>query len=424
MAIEHPGEPHANSLRARLDACTGPGQRTRTPSLAVVERAEGSYLYTVDGRRLADLAAGVLVTNLGHQHRAFEEKFAAYAAGLPRSSYNMLTPTEVEAAERLLQSMESPKAERVLWAASGSEAIQKALWCALHRDPKRRIILATKKGFHGKKGLAGDVSGESSPNPDVRFVPFPTSDVEPESVFREALDALAREFPGQIACLITEPYLGAAGSFHPPHWYMQLLEEFCDAQDAALIFDEVQACHGRTGNMFAFQSYHVTPDLVVMGKGLGNGEPVAAVAGRRDYIESLGYGEASDTFSGNPRACAAVCAVLDVFAEERIVDQVKEKAPYLRGLLESLADAFPFVEAIRGEGFVYGVEMASSEIANACVLEAYLGDGKDGVHFLGPLASKVLRISPPLTMTRGEMDDAFAVLHTAWRRVAAEMPAK
>ena len=161
--------------------------------------------------------------------------------------------------------------------------------------------------------------------------------------------------------------------------------------------------------------------MVVMGKGLGNGEPVAAVAGRKDLIESLDYGEASDTFSGNPRACAAVCAALDVFAEERIVEQVREKTPYLRGCLESLAEAFPFIQAIRGEGFVYGVETASKAVAEACVLEAYRGAGAEGVHFLGPLAGKVLRVSPPLTMTRGEMAGAFGILHEAWRRVAAEL---
>lgn len=421
MAIEHSGEPLGNGIRARIEATTGRGQRTRTPSLAAIAGAEGAYLYTADGRRLADFAAGVLVANLGHNHAAFERKYAEYAKGLPRSSYNMTTEIEALAAERLLASMQSPKAERVLWAASGSEGIQKALWAALHRDPNRTIILATKKGFHGKKGLAGDVSGESSPNPNVRFVPFPTDHTEPESVYRDALAALAAEFPGRIACLVTEPYLGAAGSFHPPHWYMRLLEEFCEEQDAAFIFDEVQSCHGRTGSMFAYQSYHVTPDLVVMGKGLGNGEPVAAVAGRKDLIDSLDYGEASDTFSGNPRACAAVCAVLDVFAEDRIVEQVREKAPYLRSSLESLSEAFPFIEGVRGEGFVYGVEMSSKAVAEACVLEAYRGTGLDGVHFLGPLAGKVLRVSPPLTMTRGEMDQAFGILHEAWRRVAAEL---
>lgn len=278
-------------------------------------------------------------------------------------------------------------------------------------------MLATRRGFHGKKGLAGDVTGERSPNPNVRFISFPMDDPKPQSFYEDELDALAREFPNKIALLITEPYLGAAGSFHPPKWYHQMLQAWCEAHDVAFIFDEVQACHGRTGNMYAFETYGVQPDLVVLGKGLANGEPAAASVGRADLIDSLKYGEASDTFSGNPRACAAICATFDVFAEENIVARCQAIAPQIRARLERLVDKFPFVKAVRGEGLVYGVEMADDATANRCVLEAYLGEGDKGVHFLGPLAGKVLRVSPPLVLTENEAEEAFEILDRAWARV-------
>lgn len=415
--IHHAHEPKSNGLRERLDASTGRAQRTHTPTLSVIERAKGVNLYTADGKRLIDFAAGVLVANLGHDHKAFEEKFAAYSAGLPRSSYNMLTPIEVEAAERLLRAMNSEKAQQLLWAASGSEAIQKALWCARARRPERPIMLATRRGFHGKKGLAGDVSGEESPNPDVRFISFPTSDDDTPEPFEAELEELAKNYPDEICLLITEPYLGAAGSFHPPKWYMQLLQDWCAKHDIAFIFDEVQSCHGRTGNMFAYQSYGVEPDLVVLGKGLGNGEPVAAVAGRGDLISALDYGEASDTFSGNPRACAAVCAVLDVFEAEDVVGHVRAMTPILRAKLDALIERHDFIHAVRGEGFVYGVECASETIARECVLEAYLGHDGVGVHFLGPLSGKVLRVSPPLVATEAELNEAFKIIDHAWARI-------
>jgi len=415
--IHHPHENKSNGLRERLAACTGRSQRTFTPSLAVIERAEGVYLYTPEGKRLTDFASGVLVTNLGHSHRLFEERYAAYINGLPRSSYNMLTPIEVDAAERLLENMALGNGEQILWAASGSEAIQKAMWCCLHHNPGRHIMLATRFGFHGKKGLANDVTGDASPNPNVRFISFPMED-EKESRFYEAeLNALWEEFPDKIALLITEPYLGAAGSFHPPAWYMQLLQRWCNDHDVPFILDEVQSCHGRTGNMYAYQSYDIEPDIVVLGKGLGNGEPVAAAAGRRDLISALDYGGASDTFSGTPRACAAVCAVLDVFEREPILDNVRKLAPRLREHLDNLAADFPFVTKVRGEGFVYGLECANSEMAMECVLEAYNGVNGQGVHLLGPLADKVLRISPPLTITVNQLDEAFDLLHQSLRRI-------
>lgn len=418
-SIQHDNEPIANDLRVRLDAATGRSQSTPTPTQAAIARAKGSILHTVDGRRLIDFAAGVLVANLGHDHRGFEERYAKYCEGLPRTSYNMVTAIQVDAAERLLAAMNLANAEQLLWAASGSEAIQKAMWCALHRHPDRPIMLATRRGFHGKKGLAGDVSGEESPNPNVRFISFPVTGDESPDTFEAELDALGREHDGRIALLITEPYLGAAGSYHPPKWYVQLLRDWCARNDVVFIFDEVQSCHGRTGNMFAYQSYEVEPDLVVLGKGLGNGEPVAAVVGKRELISALDFGDASDTFSGNPRACAAVCAVLDIFDKENIVARVQELTPYLQEHLHALPKSHDFIRAVRGEGFVYGVECATDAIARDCVLEAYRGDGESGVHFLGPLAGNVLRVSPPLTTSKDEIDEAFELIDHAWSRIGA-----
>jgi 4-aminobutyrate aminotransferase-like enzyme len=417
-SIFHLDEPAGNEVRARLDAVVGRGQRTYTPSLAVVDWAQGSRIRTVDGRMLYDLASGVLVANLGHGHRLFESQVAAYSSRLPRNAYNMATPIEALAAERIVHSMRSnPKAQKVLWAATGSEAIQKAMWCALHREPDRPYMAATRGGFHGKKGLAGDVTGETSSNPFVRFISFPMYEEKPPSFYRDELDGLSEELGDRIALLITEPYLGAKGSFHPPKWYHVLLETWCEKHGLAFIFDEVQSCHGRTGNMYAFETYGVAPDLVVLGKGLANGEPAAAVVGRADLIDSLDYGEGSDTFSGNPRACAAICATFDVFEEEHVVEHCRAVSPCLERHLATLEKRFPFVKHVRGEGLVFGVEMVNTEIAKRCVLEAYRGNGDEGVHFLGPLAGTVLRVSPSLIITEDELDQAFKLVETAWARI-------
>ena len=196
-----------------------------------------------------------------------------------------------------------------------------------------------------------------------------------------------------------------------------MLQAWCEKHDIVLIFDEVQACHGRTGNMYAYESYEVQPDLVVLCKGIANGEPAAAVVGRADLIDAMAYGEASDTFSGNPRACAAICAVLDVFEEDGIMDKARAAAKIVGERLCALPDKFPFVKAVRGEGLVYGIEIENAELANRCVLEAYYGIGDIGVHFLGPLAGKVLRVSPPLVISESEIDEAFAIIEEAWTRI-------
>jgi 4-aminobutyrate aminotransferase-like enzyme len=246
---------------------------------------------------------------------------------------------------------------------------------------------------------------------------FPRDDVEPRANYKKRLARLAADHPGEIALFITEPYLGAAGSYHPPKWYHQMVQSWCNKHGIPLIFDEIQSCHGRTGNMYAYETYGVTPDLVVLGKGLGNGEPVAAVAGRADILDALEPGDASDTFSGNPRACAAVVAALEAFKSENVLRHARARAAELRAMLDALKGRFAFIKAVRGEGMVYGLEMASDVIANQCVVEAYLGNGKKGIHFIGPLAGTVLRVCPPLVISAKELDEAYKLLRDSWSRV-------
>jgi len=415
MSIEHAHERHGNAWRAAADNYIGRGLSTYTPSQAVIVRAKGVYLWTTDGRRLVDFASGVLVTNLGHAHKGFLRGWKKHLGKLPLSGYNMVTPILVEASRRLVESTGSPKLTKVLWAASGAEGIQKAMWAALARYPERQIMLATRKGYHGKKGLANDVTGDSSANPNVRWITFPTAPEHDEAFVLAELDALHAEFPGQIAMLITEPYLGAAGSFHPPAWYLGAVQRWCNAHDIPFILDEVQSCFGRTGEMYAFQKYAVAPDLVVLGKGLANGEPASAIIGRADLIDALDYGQGSDTFSATPSACAAVCATLDVFAEEDIVAHARKMAKKMEKRLRQLQQEFAFITDVRGEGLVYGLEFSSPEIANRAVVAAYQGHGKRGVHFLGPLAKQVLRVSPPLIIDNDELDEAVEIIQRAWK---------
>lgn len=360
----------------------------------------------------------MLVASLGHAHPGYEKAYNEYCRGLPRTSYNFVTSLEVNAARRILQSMrDNPNAQKVLWAATGSEGIQKAMWAALAYRPKRKIIVATRGGFHGKKGLAGDVSGDESQNPNVRWLSFPMDDVAKPEDYRKELDDLWRANRNRIALLITEPYLGAKGSYHPPKWYHPLLAKWCKDHGIAYILDEVQSCHGRTGNLYAYQTYGVEPDLVVLGKGMGNGEPVSAVVGRGDILDALDFGEASDTYSGNPRACAAVCATLDIFKRERIIQNCRSRSAELEAHLRSLMQDFGFIRQLRGEGLVWGVEMKTAKLAERAILEAYRGTGKEGVHFLGPLEHNVLRVSPPLTVSSRELRFGYETLKSAWTRI-------
>jgi 4-aminobutyrate aminotransferase/(S)-3-amino-2-methylpropionate transaminase len=329
----------------------------------------------------------------------------------------------------------------VLWAASGSEAIQKALWAAQARDRSRPMILATRYGFHGKKGLANAVTGseaDAERDPRVRFIPFPAQecvDVESRNAsfdpapYQRELDALLHQFGRKIGTLITEPYLGGGGSYHPPKEYLQLLERFCRDNDIVFILDEVQANFGRTGHLFAYETYGLEPDIVVLGKGLGNGVPVAAAVGRADLFAALDYGEASDTWSANPLCCAAVLATLDEFAARDVLSEARNSSEVIEAGLVRLK-RYPFIAHVRGErgGMVWGVEFrdhagrTAQQWANDFVLACYRGDDSangDGIHLLGPLAKKVVRVAPPLVITPAEAEEAVALMDRCAAQLAS-----
>jgi 4-aminobutyrate aminotransferase-like enzyme len=450
--IHHPQEATSNAARDLVARHEPRALRTYTPTQAVLARSAGIYHWTPEGRRLYDFTSGVLVANLGHNPEPWMQRFTehlgwrAYAVGksepapagffssLPLTAYNAITPVEVEASRRLVALLqERPggrRLEQVLWAASGSEAIQKALWAALAREPARDVIIATRHGFHGKKGLAGAVTGcetDHDRDPRVRFIGFPMAECADVSLrgrpfdptpYRKELEALRYQFGRRLGVLITEPYLGGGGSYHPPKEYLQSLQAFCRDNDVVFILDEVQSNFGRTGDLFAYETYGIEPDVVVLGKGLGNGVPVAAAVGRADVFSSLDYGEGSDTWSANPLCCAAVLATLEEFAARDVLGPCRRSSALIEEGLVRLKE-LPFVAAVRGEkgGMVWGVEMrdhagrSAADWANAAVLACYLGDGGDGIHLLGPLARKVIRIAPPLVISEEEARAALALMH-------------
>jgi 4-aminobutyrate aminotransferase-like enzyme len=454
-AIEHPGEQVSNDYRKRLVATEPLSLRTYTPSLAVVARGAGSYFWTPDERKLADFTSGVLVANLGHNPRRWWQRVLSYMAlrpndgqgpymeAVPLTAYNAATEIEIQAGERLLQNMRNEpggaRMEHVMWAASGSEAIQKSLWAALARDSRRDIMLATRGGFHGKKGLSGAVTGSETDkerDPRVRFISFPKAECVDVELRRQPLDLepyeqelsrLGDELGDRVCCLITEPYLGGGGSYHPQPEYLQLLQQFCRQHDAIFILDEIQANFGRTGPMYAYTHYGIEPDVVCLGKGLGNGIPVSAAVGRADVFASLNYGEGSDTWSANPLASAAVLATLDEFESMDILEQGRQVSELLEKGLVRLKQT-GLVENVRGEGCVWGVECAAvgsyaaEEVANACVEACYRGDSQGkAIHLLGPLAGKVIRVSPPLTMPLDEAEDYLEVMFDIFSSVRLRM---
>ncbi len=221
--------------------------------------------------------------------------------------------------------------------------------------------------------------------------------------------------------------MGGGGSYHPQKEYLQWLERFCRQHDIVLILDEVQANFGRTGQLYAFTHYGIEPDIVVLGKGLGNGIPVDAAVGRADLFAAMHYGEASDTWSANPLGCAAVLATLDEFESRDVLGHARQLAGVLEAGLLRLTE-LDAIAQVRGEGVVWGVECAAigphsaDEVAARCVEACYLGDSQGrAVHLLGPLAGKVLRVSPPLVMPLDEARTYLDAMYYILRDLGARL---
>jgi 4-aminobutyrate aminotransferase-like enzyme len=449
--IQFSGEERSNAARAQLTAAEPLALRTYTPTQAVFAKSAGVFHFTPEGRRLYDFSSGVLVSNLGHNPRRWMQNFARYMGWGPEvlsgvgsspyfeavtlTAYNAMTELEAQATTRLLGSVQAtPHGKRlqsVLWAASGSEAVQKALWACLRRDESRDIILATRYGFHGKKGLAGACTGSEKDrdrDPRVKFIAFPMEEINDLTragaeidlaPYANELETLWTTLGKRINCLITEPYIGGGGSYHPPSSYLQLLQRWCQAHDVLFILDEVQANFGRTGSMYAFEKHQIEPDFVCLGKGLGNGVPVNAAIGRSDILASLGYGEGSDTWSASPMGCAAVLATLDEFADGEVLKQTAKLSKLFAAGLLRLKET-GLIARVRGEGMVFGIECAAAgklspaEVANEIVKACYLGAGGkgDGIHLLGALAGKVIRVSPPLTTTDSEAQQSLDLMYS------------
>ncbi|HET9052383.1 MAG TPA: aminotransferase class III-fold pyridoxal phosphate-dependent enzyme [Candidatus Dormibacteraeota bacterium] len=387
----------------------------------VVERAEGAHLHTVDGRDVLDLGSGIGVVNLGHRHPRVVAAVHAQVDALWHTSVTALHPVMVEAAERLVAA--SPEGlDRVFWANSGAEAVEGAMKLA-RKATGRHGIVAFDGAFHGRTFGALSMTaskvryraGVGPLLPGVHHAPY-GSVAAVEELLHTRLD------PSDAAAIVVEPVLGEGGYVVPPDDFLPGLRRLCDAHGILLVADEVQTGVGRTGRMFACEHWGVTPDVMTVAKGLGNGLPVGAVVARHEVMDAWRPGDHGTTFGGNPVACAAVCAVLDTIAEERLCDLARRLGARAMLRMRGWSAAEPRIHDVRGLGLMIGVELRDAggspmPEAVAAIAEAALR--RDVLVLTCGTSGSVLRVLPPLTIPEEELDSALDRLEAAVREVLA-----
>lgn len=374
-------------------------------------KTEGVYMYDVRGRKYLDFLSGHGVYNLGFAHPRVVKAVEDQIKLIPQTSARtMLNKPMADLCEKLAKITPGDLCYSFM-CNSGTEAVEGALKLARMATGKPRII-ATDNAFHGKS--LGSLSATGRPMykehftpliPEIDHVPF--GDIE---ALREAID-------DNTAAVIMEPVQGEGGVIVPPDGYLKDVRALCDEMGVLMILDEVQTGFGRTGKMFACQHEGIAPDIMTLAKALGGGVmPIGAfIANAKAFAPFEEYPLLhTSTFGGNPLACAAANATIDVIMEEDLPGQTAEKGEYLLSKLQKIKEEFPgVITDVRGKGLLIGMEFVDAGLTGSTIYEFE----REGILALYMLNNpKVIRLEPPLIITYEQMDFMLNVLRSSVER--------
>ncbi|MGI8579663.1 MAG: adenosylmethionine--8-amino-7-oxononanoate transaminase [Solirubrobacteraceae bacterium] len=395
----------------------------------MIERAEGTTLYDTDGNAYIDGVSSLWCNVHGHGHPHID---AAVREQLDRVAHSTMLglshPPAVELAERLV-AIAPPGLTRVFYSDSGSTAVEVALkmafqWWAHRGERERTEFVCLRGGYHGDTTGSVSVGGIDLFHSLYEPLLFKAHQAEPGD--RDSVAELLAEHGERIAAVIVEPLVqGAAGIMLQPPGFLREVRELCDEHGILLICDEVATGFGRTGTMFACEQEDVAPDLMCVAKGLTGGYmPLAAtLASERIYEGFLGAFEEFKTFfhghtyTGNPLACAAALATLEVFEQERTLEKLQPKIELLGELLERYVEPLPAVREIRRRGTMVGIELGLFPLTERVGHQATLAARRRGAIVRG--LGDVLVLMPPLAITEAELKRLVQIVGAAIAEVSA-----
>lgn len=360
-------------------------------------RGEGPWVWDADGKKQLDFVAGLAVCNLGHCHPAVVEAVKGQAEKLLHVSNLFHIEPQTELASLLVK---HSFADKVFFCNSGAEANEAAIKLARRywydKGSSRHKIISMRDSFHGR--TLATITATGQPKFQEGFAPLPEGF---SYVPFNDLEALEKAITPETAAVLLEPIQGEGGVNMPEAGYLKSVKELCRKKGILLIFDEVQTGIGRTGKLFAYEHYGVTPDIMTLAKGLGGGVAIGAMLATDEVAAAFVPGTHASTFGGNPLACAAGLAVIKALTDDNtILNGCRETGDYLREqLTERLADN-PSVREIRGKGQMTGIELnrPGREIVNKSLENGLI---------INCTADTVLRMLPPINIGKTEVDEAL-----------------
>jgi len=404
LETEIPG-PKAQAILAKDGLFVSPSYTRDFP--LVVERGRGCWVEDVDGNTFLDMASGIAVCATGHCHPAILQAIKEQSEKLIHmSGTDFYYPVQSQLAERLSQKLPGAGGGKVFFSNSGAEAVECALKLARHRT-RRPYLISFFGAFHGRTMGALSLTASKTVQKEG-FAPLvPGIHHATYGDLASVEQLLAHVIPeNELAGIVVEAIQGEGVYRVAPPGFLQGLREICDRSGALLICDEVQSGMGRTGRFFAFEEEGILPDIVTMAKGIASGLPLGACLAQPGIMEWPAGSHAS-TFGGNPVACAASLATLDLL-DEGLMQNAAEMGRHLRSLLQEACQAQPGVVDVRGRGLMQAVEVDTAEHRNAIVQTCF----EKGLVILG-CGAKSVRFCPALVVDHSELECAVRLFAEA-----------
>jgi 4-aminobutyrate aminotransferase/(S)-3-amino-2-methylpropionate transaminase len=452
MSTESPRTPRAQSARLVTEI---PGPKSRAlvaaeaPNLApgiqsiatlsglAVARGEGSVIEDVDGNRFLDIAAGICVNALGHSHPRYRQILKDQ---IDEVTVGSITTARRSEALRKVAAHTPAGLTRIQLYSGGTEAVEAAMRLAKSHT-KKFEFLSFWGGFHGKTAGTLALIGDGTKNQLGPFAPgahhapyancyrcplaleYPSCGIECAEFTRKVI---RHETTGALAAILMEPIQGTAGNVVPPPEFMPAIREIANENGALLVSDEMICGFGRTGRWFGCEHFGVVPDIITMGKGLGNGFPVSGLASTEAITQAKPWGApsgSSSSYGGNPMAGAAILGSVTVIEEEGLVQNAEKVGAFMLKRFREMQERYPFIGDVRGKGLLIGVELVKDQktrqpLAKDVCVRMFQESLKRGL--ISMVYSPSFRVNPPLTIDEATASNALAILDEVFALVSKQ----
>ena len=436
-----PGE-NSRALLARRQQFVARGVSSTMNVFAA--RAEGAVIEDVDGNRFIDFAGGIGVMNIGHSRPEVVKAIAEQAAKFTHTCFSvMMYEPYVELAERITRLAPGTFPKKAIFFNSGAEAVENAVKIARYATGRPAVIVFDN-GYHGRTLLTMSMTAKVKPYkyrfgpyaPEIYRAPFPypyRMDMTPSQASDSCIAELRRMFigevaPDQVAAIVIEPVQGEGGFMPAPPGFLKALKALCEEYGILFVADEIQSGFCRTGQMFAVNHDGVEPDLMIIAKSMGAGMPISGVVGRAEVMDAPPPGTLGGTYSGNPVACAAALAVLDIYEREDLAERSRQVGLVAMERFLDLQKQYPMIGDVRGQGGMLAIEIvkdrATKEPDAQAVSDILATAHQRGLILISAgMYGNVVRVLVPLSVTDEQLKQGLDILAEALATVANVTPA-